>query len=210
MKLPVKVMANLNARFLPSGTQYATPAQGAKADTALQPPDAAAFATSAQGALAAQAYAWGDHAAAGYQSALQVAVLEQQAASGTPGGAAAAVATRSLTVVSNTITGASASGSGVELPVGTYFVSAWAVAYAVGAHQCRVIVSGGTDLRGSTEVAPAGGSSASRAGGLLVLAAPAVVGLGHEMTTPVDANDGGYPGSFGIEVYAQLVIWRIA
>ncbi len=165
MKITARLHADLKRRFvktpLPSS---ATPEQGAKADTAIQPGQAA---TPEQGARADAAYGWGDHAtgvaaaqasanaaqaAAGVAQAGvdavpalivaargQIAMFSHTEASGTHGGTRDAGATIDIplnTTGYNNIAGMSLLPEGlVSIPAGTYFIAGDVPAFRVDQHR---------------------------------------------------------------------------
>lgn len=119
------------------------------------------------------------------------------------------------TVVANTITGASLASNQVTLPAGVYRFSGAAPVY-IGSFGHRLIlynVTGAANLiTGRNAFAPSSGSAyAASIDGHFSLSATSVIELRHYVTTGVTTYGLGGASSTGdVEVYADLMIWRVA
>lgn len=222
MKLPVKVRADIGARYnLAPVPGYASSAQGAKADSALQ--NAGAFATAAQGVKADAAYGWGNQGPsvalllARNPLWLGAALYEEAPVSGTPSGAYTSGDWQARPLDTeryNTIAGAVFTGPDLKLPAGTYLALADAPAYQVGLHMVGLSDATTVLLRGGNECSPAASGIPTRSTlfGVLTLAAPTSVWLKHWIQTSGGTSDGGVARSVtGVaERYAKLLLVRIA
>jgi len=121
--------------------------------------------------------------------------------------------TRTLnTVVTNEITGASLASNQITLPVGTYYIEADAIAGLATAQQqlrIRNITDSTTTLTGLNAYNNNSGGYAStpvKVRGRFTLAGTKILELQHRVTVSVG---GVFASSYGTEVYADLVIWKV-
>lgn len=172
-----------------AATDYATSAQGAKADTAVQP------------------------AALNYTMHIQ-----DQKTSGTSGGTftSGAWRTRTLnTVVTNTISGASLASNQITLPAGTYEISADCTASYVRYHKTKIYnVTDATDvLLGTSEWCSAtsgGDTTKSSIHGVFTLSGAKVIEVQHICDTTRATDGFGFATSLGTEVYSNVLIKKVA
>lgn len=155
--------------------------------------------------------------AAGQLINLPALLVQDQKPSGTNGGGFTngAWRTRDLnTVVGNAIAGANLSGDQITLPVGTYTVDAFATAFAVNANRIRLqsISGSSVTIYGPANVCPAGSNTQLPAvlTGAFVVATPTVLELQHRCFTTVGVEGRGAPTGWGTEVYASVLIRRVA
>lgn len=143
-------------------------------------------------------------------------IVRDEKTSGTSGGSATAgsYVTRTLnTVVVNRIAGASLASNQITLPAGTYQIDAACPANAAGAHQVRLynvtdssVIAYGSSIRVGT-----GSSNTSDLHLTFTLSGTKALRIEHRTQVATDANDFGFPCSFGnIEVYSSAVIRRLA
>ena len=144
-------------------------------------------------------------------------LVQDQKASGTAGGAFnnGAFRTRDLnTVVGNTITGASLSANQITLPPGTYTVDAFAMAFAVNANRIRLQSISGTSVTidGPANVCPSGSNTQAPAvlTGAFVISTTTVLELQHRCFTTVAVEGRGASTGWGTEIYASVLINRVA
>jgi hypothetical protein len=195
---------------LQNAAAFATAAQGAKADTALQ--NAAAFATAAQGATADAA--WSALQSLPVPFSVQVGQWETRAVAGVDGGVlGGAENVRELNTAVLNLTGSTLTGGNVRLPAGSYYAQAWAAADGIGTAFLWVITTLGVTLaRGPVHVFPAGVAGVCRAEGPFTLAAQEDVMIIQYLVTPPPgaATDGGRASNYDFEVHAGLTIWRLS
>ncbi|GGX99001.1 hypothetical protein GCM10007386_32400 [Pseudoduganella dura] len=137
--------------------------------------------------------------------------------SGTGGGAAFldATQTRTLnTVKTNSIPGASLSASQISLPAGRYRIHGRAPALLGGRMQAFLwnVTDSSYALRGSSELAASGASSASTICGELEISTTKVFSLRHYTASPSsDTTALGGPVSSGLgEVYSELFVEKVS
>jgi hypothetical protein len=144
---------------------------------------------------------------------------EQQATGVNAGSAVAATWNgRSLnTLATNTISGAVLSGGGINLPDGTYYISASAPTYAVNGHKIRILNANTNTplLVGTSEFMAntVGGSPRSFASGRITLSGgPTNIRLDHYTQAGRTGNGLGTPvnASGYVEVYGIVEIWKLA
>lgn len=151
----------------------------------------------------------------------QLLHVRDEKTAGTDGGTftSAAWRTRTLnTVKTNEISGVSLSSNQiVAVPAGTYMVQASAPAYKVTGHVAKLRdVTNSTNLIiGTAEFAPDGsdntGYSRSVVNGRFTLASTATLELQHECNATASTTGFGAAVNVGVvEVYAEVMIWRIA
>lgn len=153
----------------------------------------------------------------GGASADLVHVREEQT-SGTAGGGftSGAWQTRILnTTKTNTVAGASLASNAVTLPAGTYDLEARAPACRVGRHQARlynVTASAVVMLGGMVYSAPGSYYAQNDATvlGRFTLASSADVRLEHRCESSVASDGYGLPTSWGTEVFAELLLRKVA
>lgn len=144
-----------------------------------------------------------------------VAVLQDQKASGTQGGTftSGAWRTRDLnTEVSDPAGIVSLASNQFTLQAGRYFIEAEAPVNFASSHQARIqnITDGATALLGGNQYSGGGGvGNRATVTGVVTITSAKVFELQHRCST-TDATDGfGLAGSFGTEVYSQVVITRL-
>ena len=121
--------------------------------------------------------------------------------------------TRTLnTSKTNEIAGASLASNQITLPAGTYYIDAWASAWAVTQHKAKLrdTTNSANLVIGSSEWTnnSTGGVSDSIVKGRFTLAAQAVLELQHYCNSPANF---GTPASMNVvEVYAEVLIWKVA
>lgn len=145
--------------------------------------------------------------------------VRDEKASGTDGGTfnSGAWRTRTLnTVKTNEISGASLGSNQITLPAGTFYIEAWAPAHMVDRHKAKLYnaTDAANIIFGSSEYTASGASYAvtsSRVCGRFTLSASKVLELQHQCST-TKLNDGlGVKASTGgVEVYAEVMIWKVA
>ena len=143
--------------------------------------------------------------------------VRHDAASGVAGGTftSGSWQTRPLnTALTNQVTGASLASNQITLPAGTYLAIGWAQAYKVDGNQARIY-----DTTNSAELVlgPTATAASSNAGhttshvcGVFTLATQAVVEFQHRATTTQATNGMGVTEGWGTEVFADLMIWKLA
>lgn len=136
--------------------------------------------------------------------------------SGTDGGtfSSGADRTRTLnTTMTNEISGASLASNQISLPAGTYYVYARAPANQVQNHQAFLynVTDTADILRGSTVYASSGGAvvNDSIVQGRFTIAGTKTIELRHRCQTSKTSDGFGLAASFGTEVYADVVIWKL-
>ena len=148
--------------------------------------------------------------------ASQLLHVRDEKASGVDGGTSVAGDnTRDLnTVVTNEITGASLSSNQITLPAGTYFIQASAPAFKPGNH--KVILYNTTDTSneviGLSEYSGAGDSVQTTA--MLcqrfTITATKVFELTHQIYAAKNTNGLGATFTPTINIYANVMIWKVA
>lgn len=124
--------------------------------------------------------------------------------------------TRTLnTVRTNTINGASLASNQITLPAGTYWVQAFAQAWAVDAHKLKLYntTTAADVIVGFSSNAASGALTGSPAvvTGAFTLTATSVLELQHRCGTTSATAGFGIVSNFGdTEVYAEVIIWRTA
>lgn len=166
-------------------------------------------------------------------TALEGGVLHVQetAANGTAGGTFTAGAWQkrllSNTALLNTITGASMASNQITLPAGTYEVTAFAPAYLVNLHKCKLrnvtdssdIVMGSNEFSGTTS--PVAQTTSRILAYRFTIAATKVLELQHRCSTTRLTDGLGLASSFAaitgppahvaaIEVYSEVRIKKVA
>ncbi len=143
--------------------------------------------------------------------------IQDQRSSGTHGGAATGGSTniRTLnTVVKNTISGAALNGNNIYLPAGTYVIEAEATVCQVNNHKLKIYnltdgayLAEGLSMRAQDADV---GSSRGFVQGEFTLTAPKNLLLRH-YTQDTRASYGlGFANSIGIEIYADVLIKKVA
>jgi hypothetical protein len=141
--------------------------------------------------------------------------LQDQKAANTDGGTFTSGAWRTRTLnteVTDEITGSSLSSNQITLPSGTYFIIAYAEAAQCGGHKVRWrnVTDGTTALVGESAFAnTSNGVSNARVQGRFTIAAEKVFELQHRCGTT--ASDGfGIASNFDeLEVYSDVMIWKL-
>lgn len=147
----------------------------------------------------------------------QILHVRDEKTSGTNGGTATAglFQRRDLnTVETNTIPGASLSASQFTLPAGTYDIQASAPAFEAGGHQARLYnatdgtypIIGGNEVNGADRI----GSTRALVAGRFTIAATKVFELRHRVSATQSSNGYGVALGFGTEVYADVIVRKIA
>jgi len=175
----------------------------------------------ATGTKDATTFLRGDNTFASAQGVYESQLLHvrDEKASGTQGGTATAGTqhVRDLnTVKTNEITGASLSSNQITLPAGTYFVSARAPAFMVSNH--KIFLYNTTDtsnaLIGSSNYSDATYQSScdSTLLGRFTISAQKVFELKHDVDQTRSSNGLGVGVglSGAVEVYAEVLIWKVA
>ena len=143
-----------------------------------------------------------------------IAIFNEQQASGTNGGSATSgsYAKRTLnTTVVNNITGCSIAASVITLPAGTYAVTAFAPTYTVSRNRLRLqnTTDSTTIALGQNNFADSGQQSALLQS-VFTIAGTKTIQLQQQVQNSVSTNGLGVNCSFGDnEVYAQIQIARI-
>jgi len=143
--------------------------------------------------------------------------VRDEKASGTAGGTATSGSfqTRVLnTSKVNTIAGAALASNQITLPAGTYYVEASAPAVVCDSHQARLynvtdsaeLVLGTSEFSVNTDSV----QTKSTVTGQFTLTATKVVELQHRVQTTRATNGFGVSHTFGVNVYADVRIWRTA
>lgn len=144
--------------------------------------------------------------------------VRDQKGNANPGGTftSGAWQTRTLqTTMTNQIAGASLSANQITLPAGTYDVDACAIAYLVNNHIIKLRnISDSSDtligMSGRSQVG-SGVNASSRMIGRFTIAATKVFELQNQCDTTGTTNGFGNFNNFGVvEVYAEVVIWKVA
>lgn len=136
--------------------------------------------------------------------------------SGTNGGTFTQGADRTRvlnTIVVNNITGAGLATNQITLPIGTFYIQWRTPGVAVVAHQSILynITAAAAALTGSSTSSGPNSSTDSVGSGTLVLAAPTVFEIRHRCATSNATVGLGSASSFyGNEIYAEVMIWRLA
>lgn len=119
------------------------------------------------------------------------------------------------TVVTNDIVGASLASNVITLPAGTFEVDALAPAFRVGGHQARLydVTNSAELLLGMTgaysQPSSTGGFAPVR--GEFTLSATTDIRLEHACATTVASNGLGLAfGGGGLEVFSEVLIWKVA
>ena len=186
-------------------------------ELASEPADTDEFLVSDAGTLKRIDYSLIKSSAGAYES--QLLHVRDEKASGTQGGTATAGTqhVRDLnTVKTNEITGASLSSNQITLPAGTYFVSARAPAFMVNNH--KIFLYNTTDtsnaLIGSSNYSDTTYQSScdSTLLGRFTISAQKVFELKHDVDQTRSSNGLGVGvGLAGaVEVYAEVLIWKVA
>lgn len=150
-------------------------------------------------------------------SKAQMLHIRDEKSSGTNGGTATAglFQRRDLnSVETNTISGASLSSDQFTLPAGTYDIQASAPAYEAGGHQARLYnvtdasytIIGGNEVNGADRI----GSTRALVAGRFTIASTKVFELRHRVSATQSSNGYGVALGFGTEVYADVIIRKIA
>jgi hypothetical protein len=144
----------------------------------------------------------------------QYCYIRDQKSNGTNGGAfnSGDWRTRTLTnIVTNEI-GASLNNSQVTLPAGTYFCIASAPAYDVGSHKAIVInvTDNSTLLSGTSENTAASCTTRSWCIGRFTLSGTKDIEVQHRCSASRAVNGFGINNNFGLEIYTELHLWKIA
>lgn len=147
----------------------------------------------------------------------QLLHVQDQKSSGTNGGTFTSGdwRTRTLnTVVTNEITSASLSSNRISLPAGTYFLKAFAPAFKVEGHQTRIYNITDTSLILTGTAAYAADAfdvlNHSFVQGRFTLGGTKNIELQHRSENSQSNTGLGRAGSFGTEVYSDIMIWKIA
>ena len=150
-------------------------------------------------------------------AATQLLHVRDEKASGTQGGTftSGAWQTRTLnTVKTNEISGASLATNQVTLPAGTYEVDGSTPCYNGQQHQARLydVTAAAALLLGSSAHADAANNvmNYSLIRGRFTLAVQSEVRLEHRCTSTLATTGFGLATSFGTEVYADLMIRKVA
>jgi len=123
--------------------------------------------------------------------------------------------TRTLnTVMTNEISGASLTSNQIILPTGTYYINAFAPAYATENHKIKLrnITDSSDVLIGSCEYAWSSGvHTNSRVTGRFTIASQKTFEIQHRCNQTTSGNGLGAPTSYSVvEVYADVQIWKVA
>lgn len=143
--------------------------------------------------------------------------VRDEKASGTAGGTATSGAWRTRTLNTskvNTISGASLASNQITLPAGTYYLEASAPAVVSDSHQARLynvtdsveLVLGTSEFNVNTDAS----QTTSLVVGQFTLTAAKVLELQHQVQTTRASNGFGVAHTFGVNVYADVRIWRTA
>lgn len=144
---------------------------------------------------------------------------QDQETSGTNGGTftSGSWQTRVLnTKVTDTASIATLASNQITLAAGTYEIRASAPAFYVNAHQTRLqnVTASTTLIIGTTEYTNAALSSGvqtrSFLSGRFTVAAGQALELQHQCTTTDSTTGLGVAGSFGVEIYADLELWKVS
>lgn len=144
-------------------------------------------------------------------------LIREEQASGTPGGTFTLGAWRTRALNTEAVdTGAHAAvaASQVTLQAGTYRFRAEAVAYDVDTHKLRLRnITAGTDVAlgmNARCAAADDGMSMATVEGRFTIVGATVFELQHQASATKATDGFGVAASFGVEVYAQLALWREA
>lgn len=145
--------------------------------------------------------------------------VQDQKASGTDGGTFTSGAWRTRTLntsVTNEITGASLASNQITLPEGTYLIEALVAAGAVQEHQLRLYnstdasaVLTGVNARASNASVVTSGNTATLRG-RFTIAAQKVLELQHRCNVSQATTGFGHATSWGTEIYADALIYKVA
>lgn len=144
--------------------------------------------------------------------------LRDEKPSGTNGGQSQAgtwVVRELNTVKTNTISGVSLSSNQLTLPVGTYYIDASAPAFNVGRHKLRLTnVTDGLEVISGTSAWTNDDSnviSCSYVRGVFYVSGSAkVYNFQHQCArTTIDDSGFGKASSMGVEVYTEVMIWKV-
>lgn len=147
----------------------------------------------------------------------RIATLSDVKATSANGGGATSGSwfTRTLnTLVDDTNFIVSLSASEFTLPIGIYYIDAWAQAYSVDNHQIRIATSAGTEVitgRSATSISGAAPTQIDATlHGRLIVTTQTTYKLQHQVTTTKNTNGAGVPGTFAAnEIYAMVKITKI-
>lgn len=116
----------------------------------------------------------------------------------------------------NEISGASVSSNQITLPAGTYYIQASAPGNGVDDHQTRWrnITDGTTTLAGTSELAGASTQTRSWINGRFTIGGSKVFELQHQCQNTVTSTGLGRAVAWStgpeVEVYAEVMIWKVA
>lgn len=155
-----------------------------------------------------------------YQLCSTAAMLQvrDERASGTDGGGSTSGSwqTRTLqTVNRNTIQGASLAANQFVLPPGSYWLRAWGVAYhgASAQHKIKIRnITGTSDtLIGASMINAAAGGTAAEVSGFFTISVATTFELQHRVALTQATNGYGVNSGFAvIEVYAEVLVFKVA
>lgn len=147
----------------------------------------------------------------------QILHVRDEKSSGTNGGSSSSglFVRRTLnTVVTSTIAGASLASEQFTLPAGTYDIQASAPAHQSGKHQARLYnaTDASYPIIGTSEVNDPNGDATTRSfvAGRFTIASTKTFELRHRVLVAQATNGYGVATGFGTEVYADVIIRRIA
>lgn len=143
-------------------------------------------------------------------------IIQDQRTSGTHGGTFTAGADRTRTLNTEVIdTGnhAALSSNQITLQPGTYHLTAWAIAWYVGAHRLKWHnVTDSVTIIGSTEWIPQANQQTGHAliSGVFTITSAKVFELRHRCSLGADNAGFGFSSGLGTEVYAEVKLERIS
>lgn len=142
--------------------------------------------------------------------------LQDQKTSGTAGGTftSGAWQTRTLNTEVTDEIGSTLSTNQFTLPAGTYEIQASCPAYKTGSHKAKLrnVTDTSDVLLGSSEYSDSGNNIQTRAtvAGRFTIAAAKTFEIQHQAASTRATDGFGFAASFGTEIYAEVLIWRVA
>ena len=148
----------------------------------------------------------------------QLLHVQDEKTAGTNGGSSSVgLNTRTLnTVATNEISGASLASNQITLPAGTYFAIAWAPAVRTGGHQLLLanVTDGTTTLKGTCahtyQDAGDENMSTSFLTGRFTIGSAKAFSLSHYCSIASSSFGLGRAVGWTSEIYAQILIWKVA
>lgn len=122
--------------------------------------------------------------------------------------------TRSLTTITNEISGATLGSNQITLPAGTYYIDARAPGFDCGAHKARLhnTSDATSTIIGSSETSVQGNETQtwSAVRGRFTIAAEKTFEIQHRCGTTKATAGLGNPANLGeVEVYTDVMIWKV-